>query len=97
MDLADLIAPEAVYPSLKAKTKKQVLQELAQKAAALTRVDAREIFDTLLQREHWGPRASAAALPYPTGGWRRCPTSSAYLRGWTNRSISKRSTTSRST
>ena len=30
MDLADLIAPEAMFPSLKAKTKKQALQELAQ-------------------------------------------------------------------
>ena len=67
MDLADLIAPEAVYPSLKAKTKKQVLQELAQKAAALTRVDAREIFDTLLQREHLGSTGVGRGIAIPHG------------------------------
>ena len=67
MDLADLIAPEAVYPSLKAKTKKQVLQELAQKAAALTRIDAREIFDTLLQREHLGSTGVGRGIAIPHG------------------------------
>ena len=67
MDLADLIAPEAVYPSLKAKTKKQVLQELAQKAAALTRIDAREIFDTLMQREHLGSTGVGRGIAIPHG------------------------------
>jgi PTS system nitrogen regulatory IIA component len=67
MDLADLIAPEAVYPSLKAKTKKQVLQELAQKAAVLTRIDAREIFDTLLQREHLGSTGVGRGIAIPHG------------------------------
>jgi nitrogen PTS system EIIA component len=67
MDLADLIAPEAVYPSLKAKTKKQVLQELAQKAAALTKIDAREIFDTLLQREHLGSTGLGRGIAIPHG------------------------------
>jgi PTS system nitrogen regulatory IIA component len=67
MDLVDLIAPEAVYPSLKAKTKKQVLQELAQKAAALTRIDAREIFDTLLQREHLGSTGVGRGIAIPHG------------------------------
>ncbi len=67
MDLADLIAPEAVYPSLKAKTKKQVLQELAQKAAALTKIDAREIFDTLLQRENLGSTGVGRGIAIPHG------------------------------
>jgi PTS system nitrogen regulatory IIA component len=67
MDLADLIAPEAVYPSLKAKTKKQVLQELAQKAAVLTKIGAREIFDTLLQREHLGSTGVGRGIAIPHG------------------------------
>ena len=67
MDLADLIAPEAVYPSLKAKTKRQALQELAQKAAALTKIDAREIFDTLLQREHLGSTGVGRGIAIPHG------------------------------
>jgi nitrogen PTS system EIIA component len=67
MDLADLIAPEAVYPSLKAKSKKQVLLELAQKAAPLTGVDARDIFDTLLQREHLGSTGVGRGIAIPHG------------------------------
>jgi PTS system nitrogen regulatory IIA component len=67
MDLADLIAPEAIFPTLKAKTKKQALQELAQKAAGLTRLDAREIFDTLLQREHLGSTGVGRGIAIPHG------------------------------
>jgi PTS system nitrogen regulatory IIA component len=67
MDLADLITPEAIYPSLKAKTKQQALQELAQRAAALTGVDAREIFDTLLQREHLGSTGIGRGIAIPHG------------------------------
>jgi PTS system nitrogen regulatory IIA component len=69
MDLADLIAPEGVYPSLKAKTKKQALQDVAQKASALTGIDARDILDTLLQRERLGSGVGAA-LPSRTAGCR---------------------------
>jgi PTS system nitrogen regulatory IIA component len=67
MDLADLIKPEAIYPSLKAKTKKQALQELAQRAAVLTGVDVREIFDTLLQREHLGSTGIGRGIAIPHG------------------------------
>ena len=67
MDLADLIAPEAVYPSLKAKTKKQALQDVAQRAAVLTGLDAREIFDTLLQRERLGSTGVGRGIAIPHG------------------------------
>ena len=67
MDLADLIAPEAVIPSLKAKTKKQALQELAQKAAKLTGLDARDIFETLLQRERLGSTGLGRGIAIPHG------------------------------
>jgi PTS system nitrogen regulatory IIA component len=67
MDLADLITPEAIYPSLKAKTKKQALQEMAQRASVLTGVDAREIFDTLLQRERLGSTGIGRGIAIPHG------------------------------
>jgi nitrogen PTS system EIIA component len=67
MDLADLITPEAIYPSLKAKNKKQALQELAQRAAVLTGVDGREIFDTLLQRERLGSTGIGRGIAVPHG------------------------------
>jgi nitrogen PTS system EIIA component len=67
MDLADLIAPEGVYPALKAKTKKQALQDVAQKASALTGIDARDIFDTLLQRERLGSTGVGRGIAIPHG------------------------------
>ena len=73
MDLADLIAPEAVFPSLKAKTKKQALQEVAHKAAALTRMDARDIFDTLSQREHLGSTGIGRGIAIPHGRMAQLP------------------------
>ena len=54
MDLGDLLAPDGVIASLKAKSKKQALQELAQRAAEISGIEQREIFDALLQRERLG-------------------------------------------
>lgn len=65
MDLGDLIAPEGIIPSLKAKTKKQALQELSAKAAELTGLSAREIFDTLLQRERLGSTGLGRGIAIP--------------------------------
>ena len=48
MHLADLIGPEAVIASLKVKNKKQLLQELSARAARLTGLEERDIFDVLL-------------------------------------------------
>lgn len=71
MDLGDLLSPEAVYPSLRAKNKKQALQEIAQKAAGLTGLDAREIYETLLQRERLGSTGLGRGIAVPHG---RIPT-----------------------
>ena len=51
MDLGDLIVPEGVIPSLKAKSKKQVLQGLARKAAELAGIDENLAFEALFRRE----------------------------------------------
>jgi nitrogen PTS system EIIA component len=67
MDLGDLISPEAVFPSLKAKNKKEALQELAQKAARLTGLDAREVLETLLQRERLGSTGVGRGIAIPHG------------------------------
>jgi PTS system nitrogen regulatory IIA component len=67
MDLAALIAPEAVFPALRAKTKKQALQELAQRAAKLTGLEARDILDTLLQRERLGSTGLGRGIAIPHG------------------------------
>ncbi|MCB1510170.1 MAG: PTS IIA-like nitrogen regulatory protein PtsN [Hyphomicrobiaceae bacterium] len=65
MDLGDFIAPEGIIPSLKAKTKKQALQEMSAKAAELTGLPQREIFDTLLQRERLGSTGLGRGIAIP--------------------------------
>lgn len=67
MDLGDLIKKEAVFAALRAQSKKQVLQELAQEAAKLTGVDARQILETLLQRERLGSTAIGRGIAIPHG------------------------------
>jgi len=67
MELGDLIAPEAVFPALKAKNKKQVLQELAEKAAGVTGIAARDIFETMLQRERLGSTGVGRGIAIPHG------------------------------
>lgn len=67
MDLGDLIKPEGVLPSLKAKSKKHVLQELAAAAADLTGLPERDIFDTLLQRERLGSTGVGQGIAIPHG------------------------------
>ena len=67
MDLGDLISPDGVIPSLKAKSKKQVLQELSSKAAAHTGLSERDIFDTLLQRERLGSTGVGHGVAIPHG------------------------------
>ncbi len=67
MPLADLLAPNAVFPMLRASSKKQVLQELAQQAALLVDRDPREIFETLLQRERLGSTGVGNGIAIPHG------------------------------
>jgi nitrogen PTS system EIIA component len=67
MELGDLIAPEAVFPALKGKSKKEVLQHLAEKAAVVTKLDARSIFETMLQRERLGSTGVGSGIAIPHG------------------------------
>jgi PTS system nitrogen regulatory IIA component len=67
MPLNDLVSPQAVMPALRAGSKKQVLQELAARAAQLSGVDEREIFDTLLQRERLGSTGVGNGIAIPHG------------------------------
>jgi PTS system nitrogen regulatory IIA component len=67
MDLSDLIRPDAILASLKANSKKQAIQALAEKAAALTGLEEREIFETLLQRERLGSTGIGGGIAIPHG------------------------------
>jgi len=65
MDLGDLLAPDGIIASLRATSKKHALQELALIAAQRTKLDAREIFNTLLQRERLGSTGLGRGIAIP--------------------------------
>jgi PTS system nitrogen regulatory IIA component len=65
MLLSDFISPDSVIPALKAKSKKQLLQELSARAARLTGLPEREIFDVLLQRERLGSTGLGHGIAIP--------------------------------
>lgn len=67
MNIADLLAPDAVLPGLKAQTKKQLLQELAARSHALTKLSERRIFETLVERERLGTTGVGAGIAIPHG------------------------------
>lgn len=67
MPLGDLLAPDAILPALKVNSKKQALQELAAKAAELTGLAERDVFDTLLQRERLGSTGVGSGIAIPHG------------------------------
>src|SRR5882724_10214229 len=67
MNIADLLAPDAVLPGLKAQSKKQLLQELAVRAHGLTRLSERRIFETLVERERLGTTGVGAGIAIPHG------------------------------
>ena len=67
MDLSDLLVIDAILPRLKTANKKQALQEMAAKAATLTRRDERDIFETLMQREKLGSTGVGHGVAIPHG------------------------------
>src|SRR5579862_400153 len=72
MPLSEILAPEAVIGSLRANSKKQALQELSERAAAVSGLQAREIFDALLQRERLGSTGVGDGIAIPHGKLPKC-------------------------
>ncbi len=65
MTLAELIAPNAVIAALKANSKKQALQLLAQKAADVTGLKEGTILEGLLERERLGSTGVGNGIAIP--------------------------------
>ncbi len=63
--MRDLVAPDAIVPALRATSKKQVLLDLAKRAAALTALDSERVFDALLEREKLGSTAVGNGIAIP--------------------------------
>lgn len=67
MALNDIVAVNAVIPALKVNGKKQVIQEIAARAAELSGLGERTIFETLLQREKLGSTGIGHGIAIPHG------------------------------
>jgi PTS system nitrogen regulatory IIA component len=67
MNISDLLKPEAVVATLKVNGKKQLLQELSARAAALVRQPERKIFETLMERERLGTTGVGQGIAIPHG------------------------------
>ena len=68
MPVLEFLDPESVVQSLRARTKKQVLQDLAAQAARrLSVLSERAVFETLLQRERLGSTGIGEGVAIPHG------------------------------
>ena len=67
MEVVELLAQDGVVANLKAGSKKQALQELSARAATLTGLQPRQIFDVLLERERLGTTGVGQGIAIPHG------------------------------
>jgi PTS system nitrogen regulatory IIA component len=67
MKISDLLSPAAVIVTPKSQGKKQLLQELAARAAQVTRMNERKIFETLMERERLGTTGVGQGIAIPHG------------------------------
>jgi len=67
MEISDLLNSENIYVGLRATSKKQALQELAHRAADMTGLHERAIFDVLLERERLGTTGVGKGIAIPHG------------------------------
>jgi PTS system nitrogen regulatory IIA component len=67
MPLTDILTPQAILPSVKAGSKKQLLQELAAFAASQSGLSESDVYEALLQRERLGSTGIGHGIAIPHG------------------------------
>ena len=72
MPLNDLITEDAILPALRVNTKKAALHEISERAGAVSGLQAREIFDAVLQRERLGSTGVGNGIAIPHGKLTSC-------------------------
>lgn len=72
MPLTDLLNVEAILPALKSVSKKQALQHLSERAAKVTGLLEREIFDAIWQRERLGSTGVGGGIAIPHAKLAKC-------------------------
>ncbi|HXO03904.1 MAG TPA: PTS IIA-like nitrogen regulatory protein PtsN [Stellaceae bacterium] len=64
-DIADLVTPRGVIAQLRAPTKRHLLQELARRAAPMTGIPDKRIYDALVERERLGTTGIGTGIAIP--------------------------------
>ncbi|HEX4767922.1 MAG TPA: PTS IIA-like nitrogen regulatory protein PtsN [Lichenihabitans sp.] len=72
MPLSDLITEGAILPALRVNTKKAALHEISERAGTVSGLQAREIFDAVLQRERLGSTGVGNGIAIPHGKLTSC-------------------------
>lgn len=67
MNLSDFLAAEAVITDLRAPNKKQLLQQLAARAASLAGLDETAVYEVILGRERLGSTGFGGGIAIPHG------------------------------
>ena len=67
MEIADLLTPRGVLAQLRVVNKKGALQEIARRAASLTGVAERRIYEALAERERAGTTGIGQGIAVPHG------------------------------
>jgi PTS system nitrogen regulatory IIA component len=67
MEIGDLLGQDSVLAKLRVGSKKQALQELAKRAAAITQLPERQIYDVILERERLGTTGVGGGIAIPHG------------------------------
>lgn len=72
MSLSHLLKPDAILSTLRVNGKKQALQEMSERAALVSGLPPREIFDAVLQRERLGSTGVGDGVAIPHGKLGKC-------------------------
>lgn len=65
IDITDVIGPESILLDLKSVSKRQVLQDLAARASALTGIDGARLLEALMERERLGSTGVGEGIAIP--------------------------------
>jgi nitrogen PTS system EIIA component len=72
MPLSDLLGPDSILPHLKAHGRKNLLQEMCARAAIVSGLREREIFDAIWQREKLGSTGIGNGIAIPHAKMQKC-------------------------
>ena len=67
MKLSEIMSGNSIFMGLKSNSKRQLLQDMANKAAEITGINERTIFDTVLERENLGSTGFGEGTALPHG------------------------------